>query len=188
MLSLQLTGLVASGHVGSSWSRDGTRVPCIGRQFSGCSLPAFSSRPSSPPQAFSLIFLGASRTLTVYSLFLNENFTYFYLCFPNLIGWFWVRFLCLSFMFEFLILGGFTSSTAGRVLSVSGPMLHSGEPRAPGCGDAGPLPILAGCSQGPAGVGGRPGSGEAGHITYFMGRTLHASGLPHVVVSDLGSL
>ena len=176
MLSLQHTGLVAPGHVGSSWSRDGTRVPCIGRQFSGCSLPAFSSRPSSPPQAFSLIFLGASHTLTVCSSFLNENFTYLCLCFPNLIGWFWVWFLCLSFMFEFLILGGFTSSTAGRVLSVSGPMLHSGEPRAPGCGDAGPLPILAGCPQGPAGVGGRPGSWRGWAHYLFHGQDIACLG------------
>ena len=30
---LWLTGLVALQHVGSSWTRDRTRVPCIGRQI-----------------------------------------------------------------------------------------------------------------------------------------------------------
>ena len=30
---LWCTGLVALWHVGSSWTRDGTHVPCIGRQI-----------------------------------------------------------------------------------------------------------------------------------------------------------
>ena len=30
---LWYTGLVALQHVGSSWTRDGTRVPCTGRQI-----------------------------------------------------------------------------------------------------------------------------------------------------------
>ena len=30
---LWYTGLVALRHVGSSWTRDGTRVPCTGRQI-----------------------------------------------------------------------------------------------------------------------------------------------------------
>lgn len=72
-------------------------------------------------------------------------------------------------MFEFLIPGGFTPSTAGRVSSVSGPMLHSGESRPPGCGGGGPLPTLAGCPQGPAGVGGSQAPGGAAHIISWAG-------------------
>ena len=65
-------GSVALGHVGSSWPRDGTRVPCIGRQ-SPILVPSGKSREMMFDQPLPFPFLSFQILSFVLSVLMVVN-------------------------------------------------------------------------------------------------------------------
>ena len=80
-------GLVALGHVRSSWNRDGTRVPCTGRR----TLIHYTTREA--------LWVQLDRKLIFYNPHPSIHWTNFFMPFPNpLWGKFFRNKLCVTVM------------------------------------------------------------------------------------------